>query len=98
VETREARARILVAPHHGSATSSSQPFVETVAPEWVLFSTGYRNRYEFPRPSVVARWRQSGAHLADTAEKGAVSFQLPVDGRPPQVEFERDRSRRYWNP
>ncbi len=98
VETREARARILVAPHHGSATSSSQPFVETVAPEWVLFSTGYRNRYGFPRPSVLARWRQSGAHLADTAEKGAVSFQLPDDGRPPQVEFERDRSRRYWSP
>ncbi len=92
-----ARASILVAPHHGSATSSSPSFVQAVAPEWVLFSTGFRNHYGFPRPAVVARWRHSGARLADTAETGAVSFRLPADARPPQVEFQREQSRHYWS-
>jgi len=90
--------RILVAPHHGSATSSSQAFVEAVAPEWVLFSTGYRNRYGFPRPSVAERWRRSGARLVDTAESGAVSFRLPSDARAPQIVLQRERTRHYWSP
>lgn len=90
-------ADILVAPHHGSASSSSEPFVKAVAPDWVLFSTGYRNRYGFPRPEVVERWRQSGTKLINSVDAGAVSFKFGSDGSFPSPMRQRERDRRYWN-
>jgi competence protein ComEC len=88
---------ILVAPHHGSASSSTEAFIAEVNPEWVLFSAGYRNRYGFPKAVVVDRWRQAGARTINSAEAGAVSFYLNSDASPPLVVLERDRGRRYWN-
>ncbi|MBE9562009.1 MAG: ComEC/Rec2 family competence protein, partial [Proteobacteria bacterium] len=41
----ELQADILVAPHHGSANSSSISFINIVKPKIVLFSTGYNNAY-----------------------------------------------------
>ena len=70
---------ILVVPHHGSKTSSTEPFVARVAPEYVLISSGYRNRFGFPHASVVERWRLTGADLFNTADSGALQFQLEVD-------------------
>lgn len=67
-------ADILVAPHHGSDTSSTSAFIDAVAPEYVVFSAGYLNRYHFPRPSVVARYRAAGARMLDTAHAGALGF------------------------
>ena len=72
-------AQVLVAPHHGSNSSSTPPFVAAVHPRYVVFSTGYRNRYHFPRPRVVARYRRIGARLLNTAHAGAVTF--VVDSR-----------------
>ncbi len=89
------KADILVAPHHGSATSSSAPFVQAVRPRWVVFSTGYRNRYGFPRQAVVERWRTAGAVTINSAQAGAVSFHVHKDKRLPGIVRERDR-RRYW--
>jgi competence protein ComEC len=95
--TKDVTADILVAPHHGSATSSAEAFVEAVAPRWVVFATGYRNRYGFPRPQVLERWRRSGARLINSAEAGAVSFHVGDDGVPPSPLRQRQRERRYWN-
>ncbi len=90
-------ADILVAPHHGSATSSSEALVRAVAPEWVIFSTGYGNRYGFPRPEVVERWHRAGAELINSAEVGAVSFHLGGDGQPLSSVLRSEWNRRYWN-
>ena len=73
------RADILVAPHHGSNTSSSLAFIERVQPDFVLFPTGYRNRFGFPKPAVAERWRNTGASLHNTAEAGAIQFWLRPD-------------------
>jgi competence protein ComEC len=91
------QADILVAPHHGSASSSTEPFVAAVSPEWVLFSAGYRNRYGFPKSDVVDRWRQAGARTVNSAQAGAVTFHFNTDDSPPAVVLERGRERRYWN-
>lgn len=48
------RADVLVLPHHGSRYSLSTDFYSAVAPEKVLCSNGYLNRYGFPDPEVVA--------------------------------------------
>lgn len=87
---------VLVAPHHGSATSSSPAFVGAVAPRWVLFATGYRNRFGFPRPAVRARYEAVRASTLSTADCGAIALRLRAD-IPPTPECSRRLQRRYWH-
>jgi competence protein ComEC len=87
---------LLVAAHHGSATSSSQVFLEAVSPRWVLYASGYANRFGFPSPEVRERVAGLGAKELDTAETGAIRFALSGDGlRGP--ELYRLRHRRLWS-
>ncbi|MBF0369492.1 MAG: DNA internalization-related competence protein ComEC/Rec2 [Magnetococcales bacterium] len=63
---------LLMAPHHGSNSSSSPEFIAATQPEGVIFSVGRRNRYGFPKQPVVDRWRESGAQLWRTDRHGTV--------------------------
>ena len=65
---------ILVAPHHGSKTSSSKAFINAVQPDIALFATGYRNRYHFPHSKVVERYQQQDITMFNTANQGALQF------------------------
>ena len=76
------RSDLLVAPHHGSNSSSSEPFVAAVSPDLVLFPVGYRNRWAFPKPEVVARYTEEGATLADSADDGAIYVRFRAGSRP----------------
>ena len=76
------RSDLLVAPHHGSNSSSSEPFVAAVSPDLVLFPVGYRNRWAFPKPEVVARYTEEGAALADSADDGAIHVRFRAGSRP----------------
>lgn len=69
---------ILIAPHHGSKSSNSAAFVDAVAPQIVIFSTGLNNRFDFPHPSVIKRYRDMGATLFNTAINGAI--EMTTDG------------------
>ena len=90
------RADILVAPHHGSRTSSISAFVEAVKPDWVLFAVGYRNRYGFPKPEVLSRYRQVGAMPLNTADTGQISFQFNRDGIKGPFYY-RKNNRKFWH-
>jgi len=89
-------ADILVAPHHGSNTSSTAAFLQAVQPRYALFAAGYRNRYDFPRPAVVERYAAQGAALLDSAHNGAITFRLGADA-PSAPDTFRQQARRYWN-
>lgn len=89
-------AEILVAPHHGTRDSVSTEFVTAVAPRYVLFSTGYGNRYGHPRPETLRRYGQTGASLLDTAQQGAISFRLQEPGKLVPENY-RQQARRYWH-
>lgn len=65
---------LVIAPHHGSRSSSSAALVDAVRARYVVFTTGYANRWDFPRPDVVARWVAAGACPLTTAETGALRF------------------------
>jgi len=67
-------AEILLAPHHGSRTSSSLPFVQRVHPRYVIMSVGYHNRYRLPASSVQQRYKMLGAQILRTDELGAIQF------------------------
>ena len=88
-------ADVLIAPHHGSATSSSAPFVAAVRPNLVLFPVGYANRYGHPHPDIQARYRSLGARLIRTDEAGAVTVRLNQTGT--EIATWREQKRRYWH-
>jgi competence protein ComEC len=104
IETRMLRrgadalaADILVAPHHGSKSSSSIDFIDAIAPQQVIFAAGYRNRYGFPMREIVARYGHAGADMHISGHAGALRIQVhPEHGIGP-VERYRDSRGKYWN-
>lgn len=87
-------ATLLVAPHHGSKSSSSQAFVDAVHPRHVVFTAGYRNRFGHPREEVVERYRVAGSELLRSDEDGAVSIEM--DAQVFKLERYRKSHARYW--
>jgi competence protein ComEC len=87
---------VVVAPHHGSNTSSSPRFTAAVTPRYALVSTGYRNRYGFPKEQVVRRWQEVGAEVITTAENGALEIRLEKGGILSEPRRFRLLHRRYW--
>ncbi len=88
-------ADMLVVPHHGSRTSSSLAFIATVRPEIAVFTPGYRNRFQHPRPEIVARYDAAGAKTFRTDYDGALTFDFDRGvERAPQAQ--RQREVRYW--
>ncbi len=78
------RGTVLLSPHHGSRTSSSPALLEAVSPEVVIISAGWRNRFRFPHPSVLDRYRKLGCRVFRTDLHGAVT--LTTDGRRLRVQ------------
>jgi competence protein ComEC len=87
-------ADVLIAPHHGSRTSSTPEFVRAVAPRLVVFSVGYRNRFGHPHPAVVRRYREQGSDMARTDLAGAVLVKMGSSGI--ETSGWRQLERRYW--
>ena len=85
---------VLVVPHHGSKTSSSDSFLAAVRPAMALFPVGYRNRYQHPHPRVAARYRHRAIVLYDSPRHGAVELRLRRGGI--AVDAYRDTHRRFW--
>jgi competence protein ComEC len=90
------RSDVLIAPHHGSKTSSTAEFVQAVAPSAVIFAMGYRNRFGHPHADVVERYRQLGSALYRTDDGGAIGFEMQ-QGKPLLLSRYRDRYLRYWH-
>lgn len=86
---------ILVAPHHGSKSSSGAAFVDAVRPRHVVFTVGYRNRFGHPRPEIVERYRTLGSELLRSDEDGAINVKLDENGT--AVQRHRDTHQRYWH-
>jgi competence protein ComEC len=87
---------VLVAGHHGSDSSSSAAFLQAVAPRFVLYSSGYANRFGFPAVEVRGRVAASGAVQLGTASSGAISFRLysrGIDG----LRMYRWEHERLWS-
>lgn len=88
------KADVLLAPHHGSGTSSTQAFLAAVDPSVAIFQVGHRNRYRHPKAEVYQRYASLGVRRLRTDSEGAVMLELG-----PQLLVERYRNshRRYWH-
>ncbi|MBC7982596.1 MAG: hypothetical protein H7Y02_01960, partial [Candidatus Obscuribacterales bacterium] len=94
-EQRIAQTDVAIVPHHGSRTSSTASLVLAVRARYALIGAGIGNRWGFPKPDVLARWRESGAATFVTAQSGAID--VAVDGRGVQAPSEyRANHPRYW--
>jgi competence protein ComEC len=88
------RAQVLVVPHHGSRTSSTEPFLDSVWPLVAIFQVGYLNRFHHPYPGVYARYAMRHIVLARSDTDGAVRIEAWNGGL--AVERFIDVERRYW--
>ena len=88
-------ANVLIAPHHGSKTSSTMSFLEAVKPEIILIPSGYRNQFHHPSKDVLARYQTINAKFFTSANSGALTVQLNSDGV--KVESLRETNGKYWN-
>ncbi|MFK3737881.1 DNA internalization-related competence protein ComEC/Rec2 [Massilia sp. TN1-12] len=87
------RADVLLAPHHGSGTSSTPAFLDAVRPRTAVFQVGYRNRYRHPNKSVYERYGQLGIERLRTDETGALTLEF---GAAVRVAGWRKGRPRYW--
>ncbi|QIE23325.1 Competence protein [Caballeronia sp. SBC1] len=87
------QADVLIVPHHGSKTSSTEPFLDAVRPRVAVFQVGYRNRFNHPHPTVFERYRLRHIELSRSDEDGAARMEVSAD-----VSIERFRQThlRYW--
>ena len=85
----------VIAPHHGSNTSSTTAFIDHTQPERVLVSAAYRSRYGHPHPLVTERYRKSGATIYNTASSGQIDLVVDDAGKI-TVRSLREYRPRYW--
>lgn len=86
---------ILLAPHHGSKTSSSEEFIDAVGPELVVFPAGWMNRYKHPAETVVKRYSDRGIDTLITGGCGSINVYAGPDSI--KVEAWRQVNRSIWD-
>lgn len=69
---------VLIAPHHGSKTSSTDVFLDSAAPKIVVIPAGQKNRFGYPHSAVMERYKKRGYKVFRTDLCGAVS--MKTDG------------------
>jgi competence protein ComEC len=84
---------VLLAPHHGSGTSSTLPFLWQVNPKIAVFQVGYRNRYHHPKQEIFQRYGELGIERLRSDQAGAIRLEL---GDKLQASQYRQEHARYW--
>lgn len=69
-------ADVLKVGHHGSKTSTTDAFLEKVAPEYAIISVGKNNRYNHPSKEVVERLEENHVNIFRTDQHGAVHYEF----------------------
>jgi competence protein ComEC len=88
------RVDLLVAPHHGSKTSSSAQWLDAVQPKQIVIQSGHHNRYGHPSPQVVARYDERDIPWVNSPTCGAARWRSEA---PAELDCHRVLHRRYWH-
>ncbi len=89
------RSDILVVPHHGSISSSSWPFIKTVAAKYALVSSAYRNQFGHPHPQALRRYQILGTRVINTGSSGAIEIRIGSTGLIALSSYS-DKRQPYW--
>jgi competence protein ComEC len=87
-------ADVLLVPHHGSKTSSSEALLDTVMPRAAVVQAGYRNPHGHPHPAVLARYAERGIAVWRTDQQGALLWR---DSAPDTFIAWRVAKPHYWS-
>ncbi|WP_255532551.1 DNA internalization-related competence protein ComEC/Rec2 [Polynucleobacter sp. UK-Kesae-W10] len=90
------RQVVLMAPHHGSKTSSSLDFLKKLKPDIAFAQNGYRNRYGHPHPTVSARYEDLGIPFYQSPKTGAQIWMFGLR-RNSSTQFLRHDIKRLWH-
>lgn len=88
------RADLLLVPHQGSKTSSTQAFIDAVSPSLALVAAGYNNHYGHPHASVINRYQAAGVDVLSTIEHGTIDVIINHEGI--SWTSQRTENRRFW--
>lgn len=86
---------VVMAAHHGSASSSGRDWVVATQAGHAVAQAGHLNRFRHPAPAVARRWQRAGAAFWRSDWDGAVMAESTAQGL--DVGSQRDRGRRYWH-
>ena len=81
------RSSVLKVGHHGSKTSTSEPFLAAVSPRWAVISVGAGNRFGHPAQETLDALKGAGTETYRTDKDGAIVFH--TDGNSMRVETYR---------
>jgi competence protein ComEC len=84
----ELQSTVLKAGHHGSSSSSSESFIDAVAPQAVIVSSAYDSQYGHPTEEVLQRFADRSLPTYWTATHGTIV--LVSDGNDVSVQTQRD--------
>ena len=91
------KSDVLVVPHHGSRTSSTDAFIDAVSPAMALVPVGYRSRFRHPNAAVMERYIVRKIPVYRTDFLGAITLKFAQDARgKPVLSNFREENRRYW--
>jgi len=74
------KSDVLLAPHHGSRSSSSRAFLEAVAPKSCIISAGQGNPFGFPSQEILGRLKAQGCRTLRVDEVGAIEVSTAQGG------------------
>jgi competence protein ComEC len=86
---------IVLAPHHGSGSSSHNNWVNHLQAKYAIVSAGYTNAYGHPHPRVVERYQRVNSEVEHTGNRGAIGFTVNADGLLSLRRW-REVEKRYW--
>jgi competence protein ComEC len=86
---------IVMAPHHGSKTSSSTEWLEALKPTAAFSQHGYLNRYGHPHPVVKTRYAEGEIPLLEITQTGAQIWHASANDL--VVDLMRPMGKRLWH-
>jgi competence protein ComEC len=94
--SNQLKSTVMLAPHHGSKTSSTADFINAVNPKLAIVTNGYLNRFGHPKPAVMARYQQQQIKLMRSDYNGAIQLNFNQSALTSVVSW-RNAHKKYWH-
>ena len=88
------KSTVLLAPHHGSTTSSTRAFLQNVEPQISIFTVGKNNRWGFPKDRVVEAYGAIGSLIYRTDQHGAITIRSSANDL--KISSQRKDKLKLW--
>lgn len=67
---------VFILGHHGSKSSNSLDFLQTIKPKYAISSSGFGNNFKHPHPDIIKRLEEQNITLLRTDLYGAIQIEI----------------------